>query len=54
MHMNEYNFIGNNDEHDHKLKVTNYTIVYDFTPLHPNGNLGLKLQLNCFFSANLC
>ena len=32
MHVNEDNFIGNNDEHDYKLKVTHlYTILPLYT-----------------------
>jgi len=53
--MNEDNCVGNNDEHGCKLKVTNlYTILLLRQLLTPNGNLGLKLEFNCFFSANLC
>ena len=58
MHMNEDKFIGNNDEHNNKVKVTN---LYTILPLRQslvtpyNSKFRTKTyEFNCFFSANLC
>jgi len=56
--MNEDKFIGNNDEHNNKVKVTN---LYTILPLRQslvtpyNSKFRTKTyEFNCFFSANLC